>query len=169
MFNARASCSGSRQIEVYGKRLMRLSTIPLALVLIAHLSIPARTEEDRTITVRGRIVCFDQSDQRLDCDKASEHRFGFQATDEKLYRFMPTDVLTAMFADQRIRQMELQIMGLLHAKDQLEIVKVQAFKEGTLHDVYYYCYICSITSYAPGPCVCCGKDVELIVTPTPIN
>lgn len=147
---------------------MRLSTIPLALALIAHLSIPARAQ-DRAITVRGRIVCLDQSEHRLDCDKASANRFGFQATDEKLYRFLPTDVLTAMFADERIRQMELQIMGRLHAKDQLEIVRVQAVKEGTLHDVYYYCYVCSITSYAPGPCVCCGKDVELIVTPTPVN
>ncbi len=147
---------------------MRFSTIPLALVLIALMSIAARAQ-DRAITVRGHIICFDVSNHRLDCEKASAIRFAFQATDEKLYRFLPTDVLTAMFADQQVRQMELQILGLLREKDQLEIVKVQAFKEETLHDVYYYCYVCSITSYAPGPCVCCGKDVELIVTPTPIN
>ncbi|HEY7546738.1 MAG TPA: hypothetical protein VID27_17735, partial [Blastocatellia bacterium] len=103
------------------------------------------------------------------CDKASAIHFALESKDGKLYRFLPTDVLTAMFADERVRQMELQITGLLRAKDQLEIVKVQAVKDGVLHDVYYYCYVCNITAYAPGPCVCCGKDVELIVTPTPVN
>ncbi|MEW6208540.1 MAG: hypothetical protein AB1631_09240 [Acidobacteriota bacterium] len=145
---------------------MRHSTI-LLLILIAHLSIPVRA--DRPITARGRIVCLDQSDNRIDCDKAPSNRFALQTTDGKLYRFLPADVLTAMFADPRVRQMELQITGRIDAKDQLEIVRVQAIKEGVLSDVYYYCFVCSITAYAPGPCVCCGEDVQLIVTPTPVN
>ncbi len=148
---------------------MKHSTIPLALVLIVYLSIPARAQRDRPITVRGRIVCLDKSDNRLDCDKAAGISFAFQATDGKLYRFLPTDVLTAMFTDERIRRMELQITGRLHDKDRLEIARVQALKDGVLSDVYYYCYVCAITAYAPGPCVCCGEDVKLIVTPTPVN
>jgi hypothetical protein len=144
---------------------MRHSTL-LLLILIAHLSISVRA--DHPLTVRGRIVCLDESDNLCDCDKASS-RFALHATDGKLYRFLPTDVLTAMFADQRVRQMELQINGRIDAKDRFEIIRVQAVRDGSLSDVYYYCFVCSITAYAPGPCVCCGEDVKLIVTPAALN
>ncbi len=70
-----------------------------------------------------------------------------------------------MFTDERIRRNELQITARLISDHQMEIIKVQVAKEERLYDVHYYCEVCSITAYAPGPCACCGEEMEFIETP----
>jgi hypothetical protein len=34
-------------------------------------------------------------------------------------------------------------------------------KEGTLKAVTYWCGVCSLRTYTPGPCACCGGDTDL--------
>jgi len=36
-----------------------------------------------------------------------------------------------------------------------------AVKDGALHHLHYRCDVCNITTYAPGPCWCCGAPFEL--------
>ena len=73
---------------------------------------------------------------------------------------LPTDTMTAVFTDTRVRQRELQVTARLRAGDQLEIIKVQSVKEGKLYDILYYCEVCSITAYTPGLCPCCRNELE---------
>jgi rubrerythrin len=70
------------------------------------------------------------------------------------------DTSTAIFTDGRVRQRELQVTARLDSKSQLEIIRVQSIKEGKLYNLYYFCEICNITAYAPGPCPCCGNELE---------
>jgi hypothetical protein len=77
--------------------------------------------------------------------------------------------MTAMFSDPRVRQQELQITGRLNPTGQVEVTKVRSVKEGRLYDIYYFCDVCNITAYAPGPCACCRREYELRETPIEIS
>jgi len=94
-------------------------------------------------------------------------KFLFKSRDGNIYSFVPDDALTAMFTDHRVRQRELQLTALERQKGQLELVAVQSIKNGKLYDIYYYCDICNITAYAPGPCPCCRRELEFKETPSP--
>lgn len=146
----------------------------LAALLLAPFFSPVAAQQGKAtdsmkrITLRGRAVCLDESDKPLDPKHDCNHpasRFGFLTTDGKLYAFVPEDALTAMFTDRRVRERELQIAALLHSKDQLELVKLQSVKNGKLYDLYFFCEVCTITAYGPGPCSCCYAELEFRETP----
>ena len=157
---------------VTGREMRRLlvSTIITALVLSAHLCAGyARDADQPLIVVRGRALCIDSAGRPLNspfaCDE-TYRSFGFATKDGKLYRFLPADAMAAMFTDMRVRQRDLQITARLRAGDQLELIKVQSVKEGKLYDLFYFCEVCNIRAYAPGPCPCCRNEMEFRETPT---
>lgn len=134
----------------------------------AVIPINLQGEGDTLAVIRGRAVCLDASGRETDalfgCDGTS-HRFGFASKDGRLYQFSATDAMTAMFSDVRVRQRELQVTARLRAGGQLEVIKVQSIKEGKLYDIFYFCEVCNIKAYAPGPCPCCRNDLEFRETP----
>jgi hypothetical protein len=149
--------------------------VPLFLALL-HLTpfstLEARDQNqgtaDRSLAViRGRVVCLDPRDrgEAIGCT-GSTNNFGLISASGKRYTFLSSDTSTAMFADSRVRQRELQITGKLLPDDKLEIVTVQSIRDGKLYDIYYFCELCNITAYAPGPCVCCRQELEFRETPT---
>ena len=129
---------------------------------------PAAAEEYKEITVRGRIVCVDDSGRKLTgeggCD-LHKQKLGFAAADGKLFTFWHEDTLGAMLADPRVSRNLLQLIARLHLKDQLETIQIQAVREGKLYDLFYFCHVCNITAYAPGPCPCCYQELEFIERP----
>ncbi|HEY3128053.1 MAG TPA: hypothetical protein VGL91_01220 [Acidobacteriota bacterium] len=150
------------------KRVDRSLLLAIICTLATSPLLPAGTvknvRETKAVVVRGHVVCLDSTSQasnsEKDCAKLP-HLFGMRASDGQLFRFSPTDSATAMFEDSRVRAQQLQINALLYPENQLEIIKVHAVKAGKLYDVYYYCDVCSITAYAPGPCPCCRREMEL--------
>lgn len=118
--------------------------------------------------VRGRAVCLNSAGREVEspfgCTETGS-RFGFASQDGKLYKFLPTDTMTTVFTDSRVRQRQLQLTAKLHSADQLEIIKVQSIKDGKLYDIYYFCDVCTITSYTPGLCPCCRNEMEFRETP----
>ena len=134
----------------------------LLLVLLAPFSRAAAGEDNAPLVVlRGRVVCLEGK-----CDGAAP-RFAMRATDQNLYTFLESDELAAIFLDPRVRGRELQITARLQAKDRLEIIKVKSIIDGRVYDLYYFCEVCNITAYVPGPCPCCRKELELRETPLP--
>jgi hypothetical protein len=136
---------------------------------LAAASGAARFDQDEhagLVIVRGRAMCLDAGGRPVDSLFActSNSRFGFARKDGKLYKFLPTDT-TAMFTDIRVRQRELQVTAQLAKGGQLEIINVQSIKEGKLYDIYYFCEVCNIKAYAPGPCPCCRNELEFRETP----
>lgn len=141
------------------------------MALARQAKIPANAS---SVAVRGRLLCPVEpatggrnrsGDQR--CFQ-SPHLFKLASADGRLFSFLPTDSLTAMFADPRIRQKELQITAQQISKDELELIKVQSFREGKLYDLYYFCEVCNITAYAPGPCTCCRQELEFKEMPAEV-
>jgi hypothetical protein len=140
----------------------------LFLAPLSALPILAQGSDQSLVIVRGHAVCLDalgrDDESFLGCSGAN-HNFGFESKSGKLYKFLPTDPMTAIFSDNRVRQRELQISARLHSGDQLEIIKVQSVREGKLHDVFYFCEVCNIKAYVPGLCPCCRSELEFRETP----
>jgi hypothetical protein len=126
--------------------------------------------EKKQVILRGRVSCVESSGRIVpdqeDCSSESA-KFIFHSKDGGTYTFVTDDALTAMFTDHRVRERDLQLTAWERHKGQLELVAVQSLKNGKLHDIYYYCDICNITAYAPGPCPCCRRELEFKEAPAP--
>lgn len=132
----------------------------------AFLAPRSATRNGGTGEWRGRIVCLDDMGQRRAC-VSDARRFGLEGEGGEVHPFLGSDPLARMFRDPRVRQRELLVRGRLGPEGILELIKVYSIKDGTLHDLFYFCEVCNITAYEPGPCPCCRKDMELRETPVP--
>ena len=155
------------QIRFRTLELMRHTVLTLLfLILLAPFTSTAiggeaASEDAPLVILRGRVNCQGQA-----CDTASG-RFEFATTAGQHYTFLEGDELALIFRDPRVRSRELQITARLHAKDRLEIIKVKSVVNGRLHDLYYFCEVCNITAYAPGPCPCCRNELQFFEKPLP--
>jgi hypothetical protein len=66
------------------------------------------------------------------------------------------------FMDKRLRDREMELH--VHKYPGLPFVRLidaYSFKNGAKHQVDYWCDICAITTYQPGPCPCCQDEIQL--------
>lgn len=68
--------------------------------------------------------------------------------------------------DKRVQGMELEVKGHFSGADAFTIGPIEnrsmiAFKDGKRYRITYYCDVCSIRTYTPGPCVCCQQNTRL--------
>jgi hypothetical protein len=127
-----------------------------------------KTASPPKVIVKGYVACLDESGQRRNADQVCDQpsvNYQLLASDGKRFQFSPDDLIVPIFTESRVRRMELQIQALLHEKNLLELEKVQAVKEGKLYDIYYFCEVCNITAYGPGPCPCCYEPFHFIEKP----
>ena len=120
------------------------------------------------IVVQGRVVCLNSKEHQLPDDSPcdlSKASLGF--IDQKLgsLTFSARDTTQTMLNDSRVRKQELRLTARRWPQNKLETIRIQALKAGELYDLYYFCDVCNITSYAPGPCPCCYQDLEFIEKP----
>ena len=125
-------------------------------------------EADGLVVIRGRVVCLHDlgrpADSLFGCDGRTSPR-GILDKESKLYTFDAMDPSTAIFSDARVLARVLQVTARVKAKSQLELIKVQSVRDGILCDIYYFCEVCKIRAYAPGPCPCCRNELEFRETP----
>ncbi len=120
--------------------------------------------EDGIVELRGRVVCLGEGGALAPCAGASQH-FALETAGGGRYVFRSGDLLAAMFVDDRVRERELVVRARRTPSDEIETIKVRSIRNGRLHDLDYFCEICNIVAYAPGPCVCCGRPTVLRETP----
>ena len=119
-----------------------------------------------SIDLRGRAVCLDRSGHRQDCG-AAPRRFAVQDLEGRLHPFVANDELARIFEDPRVRERDLLVRAREAAAHALELIKVFSVKDGKPYDLRYYCDVCHINAYVPGPCPCCGREMELLEEPLP--
>lgn len=71
-----------------------------------------------------------------------------------------------VLADTRLNGFEIQAKGHFTAPDRflLDPMHTRSMlvnKDGHLKMVTYWCDVCSIRAYTPGPCVCCQQETVL--------
>jgi hypothetical protein len=130
-------------------------------------SLPLRDSGDGgAVELRGRVVCLEQEPAAVPC-AASPPRFALQTADGERHAFKSGDALSAMFADERLRERELSVRARKTASGELETIKVHSLRNGRLHDLDYFCEVCNVVAYAPGLCPCCRRAMALRETPLP--
>ena len=68
--------------------------------------------------------------------------------------------------DTRVNGFEVQARGHFTSADRFQIDPqhthaLLVHDHGSLKMITYWCDVCSIRAYAPGPCVCCQKETTL--------
>jgi len=159
----------------------RRQFIASSLFTAGALSFPASAQdrtkpsgEAQTLSLRGKVVCLTEELQKLyqvipDCGTRG-HVYTLKSADGKFYPFLPVDTAAAIWMDERFRQRDLQVTArIFPSTDFIEVIKLQSWRNGKLHDLYYFCDICYISAHKPGPCECCQEPVEFRETPAEDN
>ena len=119
--------------------------------------------------LKGRIVCLAESmneiyDTHLPTNH--EHLYGFRTSDGEFYTILRTKLSEAIFVDKRVRERELILSARVIPKSRvIDIVTIKSVKDGVVHDLYYYCFICAIRTVDPAICLCCQEEVEFMEVP----
>ena len=84
-----------------------------------------------------------------------------QTDDGKLYPLVKDEGSRMFFKDAKLlgRPMRLTARLIPHSQF-LQVIQVHSIVNGKLHDVYYWCDICTIKRYEAGICDCCGDKME---------
>lgn len=120
-------------------------------------------------TLRGRVVCLAEemnASLQTHLPTNHEHLYGFKTSEGEYYTLLRTKLSEAIFVDPRVRERELVLSVRVLSKSRLlDVIAIKSMKDGVLHDLYYYCFICSIRTVDPAICLCCQEPVEFMEVP----
>jgi hypothetical protein len=120
-------------------------------VSCAFLLSLAAAGTNETVKLQGRVQSV----------RGSGTNLVFKAESGAQYALKRTPASEALFLDTNLYSRVLVVSGTVRDKT-LEITSnLRSMKNGKLHELFYYCDICSISSSAPGLCPCCREPSEL--------
>ena len=89
-----------------------------------------------------------------------------QTDDGKLYPLVKDEGARMFFKDAKLLNRPMRLTARLVPNTQfLQVINVHSLVKGKLHDVYYWCDICTIKRYQAGICDCCLAPMELREVP----
>jgi hypothetical protein len=98
---------------------------------------------------------------RLDED-AGSLALAFVTSDDKVYPLVKDDGSRMFFKDERLLNRRMRLTGrVLPEVGMFQVVDVHSYLNGQLHEVYYWCDICSIRRSQKGICDCCNGPLQL--------
>lgn len=104
-------------------------------------------------------------DVKLDAD-AAPYWLALKAEDGTVYPLVKDAGARMFFKDAKLLNRPMRLTGrLLPNSPLLQVVNVHSYVNGKLHDVYYWCDICTIRGYEAGICDCCGGPMEFREVP----
>ena len=134
----------------------------VALALLAHSG--AATSGDKNLVVSGRLVCLGEDRKESSCEDAAG--VALEADAGRLHLLAAGDAASTLLREKRLRTRRFRLtLRSLDGGKTFQIVKTQLIRAGKVYDFHYFCEICNITTYAPGPCMCCRAPTEYRETP----
>ncbi|MGI8783640.1 MAG: hypothetical protein ACR2L2_08345 [Acidobacteriota bacterium] len=126
---------------------------------------------DASFQIQGFVYCLDEKGaptvgpEGEPC-AAQGHRYALNTLEGKLYPLVRGDVGESLFVDRRLHERTL-LLTLLASRTAgaFEVLAVQSVVSGVVHNVYYFCDVCNIRDFAPGPCDCCRQPYQFIEQP----
>lgn len=102
---------------------------------------------------------------KLDAD-AEPFWLALQTENGNLLPLIKDDGSRMFFNDAKLLNRPMRLTAKQIAGSQLlQVVNVHSIVKGKLHDIYYWCDICTIKCFEAGPCGCCGAPVEFREVP----
>lgn len=149
-------------------RLSRRVALALAAV-VACVPLFTRAEDAKpaakTEYFKGQVVPLSdivaKTSSRLDPD-AAPYWLALVSEDGKTYPLVKDSGSRMFFKDPALLKRPMRLTGrLIPASQLLRVTAVHSYIKGELHDVYYWCDICSIRRAEKNVCECCGGPMEL--------
>jgi hypothetical protein len=138
-----------------GRRSTKMKAMrPAALLLSACLAAACLAQNPTAATVRGTLL---QRPGKPPAIETAGHHIIFLDGDE------PTK---GVLDDKRLAGFDLEAKGHFTAADQFLVDPIHTkamfiHKDGHMKVITYWCDVCSIRTYTPGPCWCCQKETLL--------
>ncbi len=149
------------------KNLMRLGIMLALLVgaLPALVRGGAGPADFKTEDFKGKVVplasVLEKHKTKLDAD-AAPHWLVLVTDEGKVYPLIKDDGARMFFKDPVLLSRQMRLTGrLIPGSSLLQVVNVHSYRKGQLHEVYYWCDLCTIRAYEKGACGCCGAPMEL--------
>jgi hypothetical protein len=154
-----------------GRRLGMVLAVAVAGApfLLAADAKPAKEKEAPARDFDGKVVrlapLLEKFGAKLDADAAPSW-LALQGDDGKVYPLIKDDASRLFFLDKRLLDRPMRLTGRLYPHSQMvQVVAVHSVIKGQLHEVYYWCEVCSIRMSEKKACVCCGGPTELREVP----
>jgi hypothetical protein len=145
--------------------------IALAAGLLPVLLRPAGAASDpkKPADFKGKVVplakLLEKIGSRLDPD-AAPHWLALVTDDGKIYPLIKDDGSRLFYNDPKLLNRPMVLTGRLFQDTHLlQVLSVRSIIKGKLHEVYYWCDICSIRRGQKQICDCCGGPMELREVP----
>lgn len=123
-------------------------------MLIGCLAVAGFAEGPKAVSVRGILV------QRAGKAPALE------TPDHHIISLDGDDATKGVLNDKRLAGFDLEAKGHFTAPDQFLVDPIHTramfvHKDGHVKLITYWCDVCSIRTYTPGPCWCCQKETTV--------
>jgi hypothetical protein len=124
------------------------------LALVCCVAGAGFAEEPKPVSIRGTLV------QRA--GKAT----ALETADHRIISLDGDDATKGVLNDKRMAGFDLEAKGRFTAPDQFVVDPIHTramfvHKDGHVKVITYWCDVCSIRTYTPGPCWCCQKETTL--------
>jgi hypothetical protein len=124
------------------------------LCLLALAALCSAADPRPSVTVRGKLIVREGQPATIE---TAEH---------KLVKLDGDDSTKKVLADPRLNGFEIQAKGQYDKSGRFTIDPIHTHsllvnKDGHTKLVTYWCDVCTIRAYTPGPCVCCQKETTL--------
>jgi hypothetical protein len=122
-------------------------------------------EAARTRKFDGQVVALapliEKFGTKLD-PEAAPHWLALKTEDGKIYPLIEDDGSRMFFKDAKLLDRPMQVAGRLFPGSQLlQAAEIHSYHAGKLHEIYYWCNVCSIKRFEKKLCDCCGGPMEL--------
>jgi hypothetical protein len=107
-----------------------------------------------TVTLQGKLIVREGKPAAL------------ETPDHKLVQLTGDNPTQKVLGDSRLNGFEIQAKGHFTSPGQFQLDPIHTRsmlvnRDGHLRMVTYWCDVCSIRAYTPGPCVCCQQETVL--------
>ena len=132
----------------------------------AVLSARDKPPKPKTLVLQGRVVqlgLYLKETWGIPMDASSGNTtMVLVTTSGDIHPILKDERSRGYFMDNRLRGRSMELHVYKYPKlPYVRLIDAFSFKEGRKHKVDYWCTICSISTFEPGPCPCCQDDIEL--------
>jgi hypothetical protein len=149
--------------------LALLAVIVSCLAPFVYGRMQSNAEPKKSAYYKGKVVplagIVEKFGSRLD-PEAAPHWLALSSDGGKLYPLIQDDGSRMFFKDPALSNRPMRLTGrLIPGSELLQVIEVHSVLQGQLHEIYYWCNVCSIKRFEKKICDCCGGPMELREVP----
>lgn len=158
-------------VRITAYRLGLLGVVVASLAPLFVLPFSTAADSPAPVTCKGKVVpladLVAKDGARLDAD-AGPTSLVLLSDDGKIYFLIKDNGSRLFYKDSTLLNKPVQVTGtLLPGSQIMRVFTVRTVLQGRLHDVYYWCDICTIRRGEKDICECCGGPMNLHQDPLP--